>query len=134
MVKKMKCEKCGKMSKVIILKDGSPGLCVDCRSDIDSNGTLDVTAMREKFRRWCSKKSLKDFLIMFLENKMVNIGTMDIWPSQIKVNGEFYEFQFTAGKELDEDRGWWSSGITLTEELAASESELNSIRRKLHDA
>ncbi len=122
------------MSKVIILKDGSPGLCVDCRSDIDSNGTLDVTAMREKFRRWCSKKSLKDFLIMFLENKMVNIGTMDIWPSQIKVNGEFYEFQFTAGKELDEDRGWWSSGITLTEELAASESELNSIRRKLHDA
>ena len=71
---------------------------------------------------------------MFLENKMVNIGTMDIWPSQIKVNGEFYEFQFTAGKELDEDRGWWSSNITFTEEIAASEAELNKLRRKLYDA
>lgn len=122
------------MSKVIILKDGSPGLCVDCRSDIDSNGTLDVTAMREKFRRWCSKKSLKDFLILFLENKMIKIGTMDVWPSQIKVNGVFYEFQFTAGKELDEDRGWWSSKITLTEELTSSDLELKTIREKLHDA
>lgn len=122
------------MSKVIILKDGSPGLCVDCRSDIDSNGTLDITAMREKFRRWCSKKSLKDFLILFLENKMIKIGTMDVWPSQIKVNGVFYEFQFTAGKELDEDRGWWSSKITLTEELTASDLELKIIREKLHDA
>ena len=130
----MKCEKCGKMSKVSILKDGSLGLCVDCRSDIDSNGTLDVTAMREKFRRWCSKKSLKDFLILFLENKMIKIGTMDVWPSQIKVNGVFYEFQFTAGKELDEDRGWWSSKITLTEELTSSDLELKTIREKLHDA
>ena len=131
MVKKMKCEKCGKMSKVIILKDGSPGLCVECRSSIDNRGTPDLEG---KFRKWCSKKSLKDLLLVFLENKMVKIGGMDVWPSQIKVNGEFYEFQFTAGRELDEDRGWWSSGITLTEELAASEAELNSIREKLYDA
>ena len=131
MVKKMKCEKCGKMSKVIILKDGSPGLCVECRSSIDNRGTPDLEG---KFRKWCSKKSLKDLLLVFLENKMVKIGGMDVWPSQIKVNGVFYEFQFTAGKELDEDRGWWSSGITLTEELAASEAELNSIREKLYDA
>ena len=130
----MKCHKCEKEAKVIILKDGSPGLCVECRSYIDSSGNLDMTTVTEKFRRWCSKKSLKDLLLVFLENKMVKIGGMDVWPSQIKVNGEFYEFQFTAGRELDEDRGWWSSGITLTEELAASEAELNSIRGKLYDA
>ena len=127
----MKCHKCEKEAKVIILKDGSPGLCVECRSSIDNRGTPDLEG---KFRKWCSKKSLKDLLLVFLENKMVKIGGMDVWPSQIKVNGEFYEFQFTAGRELDEDRGWWSSGITLTEELAASEAELNSIRGKLYDA
>lgn len=127
----MKCHKCEKEAKVIILKDGSPGLCVECRSSIDNRGTPDLEG---KFRKWCSKKSLKDLLLVFLENKMVKIGGMDVWPSQIKVNGVFYEFQFTAGKELDEDRGWWSSGITLTEELAASEAELNSIREKLYDA
>ena len=71
---------------------------------------------------------------MFLENKMIKIGTMDVWPSQIKVNGVFYEFQFTAGKELDEDRGWWSSKITLTEELTSSDLELKTIREKLYDA
>ena len=131
MVKNMKCSKCEKEATVLILKDEAPGLCVECRSSIDNRGTPDLEG---KFRKWCSKKSLKDLLLVFLENKMVKIGGMDVWPSQIKVNGEFYEFQFTAGKELDEDRGWWSSGITLTEELAASEAELNSIREKLYDA
>ena len=65
---------------------------------------------------------------------MIKIGTMDVWTSQIKVNGVFYEFQFTAGKELDEDRGWWSSKITLTEEFTASDLELKIIREKLYDA
>lgn len=122
----MLCTLCKKETQVAITSKDGASVCVECSARRAPEG------LKEKFSKWAKGKSLQDMLTIFLTNRLIRIADKDVWPSRINVNGCHYEFIFSVGSELDEDRGWWFLMVDpLVHSIMSSEEDMERIRKKL---